>query len=131
MNRKIKDWLIVLASLTDDVAFVILILLILWLLKISITWPIIIILIAIFISSIIIIHKLVIPVLHRKRINGVEGMVGLQATVVEPLNPVGLIKAGGEYWKARSTGGYVAIGNKVEITGFEGLTLKVRVNNTK
>jgi len=131
MNRKIKDWLIVLASLADDVAVVVLILLILWVFKITITWPIIIFLIAVFTASVFIVHRLVIPVLHRKKINGVEGMIGLEGKVVDSLNPTGLIKVGGEYWKARSTSDYIGIGNNVEVTGFDGLTLEVRIHVTK
>jgi membrane protein implicated in regulation of membrane protease activity len=126
MKRKIKDWLLILASLADDAAVVVLVLIMLWLFKITITWPIIIFLILLFIGSILIIHYLVIPVLHNKKIDGLEGMVGLEGKVIEPLNPTGLIKARGEYWKARTSGDYISTGETVEISGFDGLVLMVK-----
>ncbi len=126
MKSKVKDWLLVLASLLDDAAIVVLILLVLWFFNIDITWPIIIFLIIVFGASVFLIHNLIIPVLRRRRVNGVEGMVGLVGKVMNPLNPVGLIKAGGEYWKARSIDGPVAVGEKVKITGWEGITLLVK-----
>lgn len=129
MKRRIKDWLIVLASLADDAAVVALILLVLWFFKIPVTWPVIIILIAFFVASVLLIHKLVIPVLHRRPYTGSEGMVGLQGKVVESLAPVGLIKVKGEYWKAKSVGEYITAGEKVEITGFTGLLLRVKRKN--
>ena len=126
MKSKIKDWLLVLVSLLDDAAIVVLILLVLGFSNIQITWPIIIFLILMFGVSVYIIHKLIIPVLRRRKVNGVEGMVGLVGKVIDPLNPVGLIKAGGEYWKARSIDGPVAAGERVKITGWKGITLLVK-----
>jgi len=126
MKSKIKDWLLVLASLLDDAAVVVLILLVLWFFNIKITWPIIIFLIIVFGASVFIIHTLIIPVLRHRKVNGVEGMVGLVGKVIKPLNPVGLIKTGGEYWKARSIDGPRAAGERVKVTGWEGITLLVK-----
>jgi membrane-bound ClpP family serine protease len=126
MKSRIKDWLLVLASFIDDAAVVALVFLILLFFNIQISWPVIIFLVIVFIASIYIIHRLIIPALHRRKVNGAEGMVGLVGKVVEPLNPNGLIKAEGEVWKARSINGPVAAGKKVRITGFEGLTLLVK-----
>lgn len=126
MKSKIKDWLLVLASLLDDAAIVVLVLLVLWFLHITITWPIILFLIIMFTASIYVIHRMIIPALRRRKINGVEGMVGLVGKVIDPLKPVGLIKAGGEYWKARSANGPIGAGEKVKVIGFEGLTLLVK-----
>jgi membrane-bound ClpP family serine protease len=126
MKTKIKDWLLILASLLDDLAVALLLFLVLRWFNVTITWPVIIFLAAVFGGSILIIHKLIIPVLHRRKVNGVEGMMGLEGKVVEPLNPTGLIKSGGEYWKARTADDYVAAGKKVDVIGFKGLTLIVK-----
>lgn len=51
-----------------------------------------------------------------------------KAVVVEELNPTGMVKARGELWKAQNVSSEVKIaeGVEVEITGQEGLILKVR-----
>jgi membrane-bound serine protease (ClpP class) len=126
MQRTVKDWLIVLASLLDDAAIALFILLVLWLLKIPISLPIIIFVVMLFIVSAFVMHKLVIPALHRRKTTGGEGMIGLEGEVVEPLMPNGLISVKGEYWKAISAGKNIAAGEKVEVIGLDGLTLKVK-----
>jgi membrane-bound ClpP family serine protease len=126
MKNRIKAWLLVLFSLLDDAAVVALILLGLWFFHIHITWPIIIFIIILFGVSVYITDKLIIPVFQRRKENGVEGMVGLEGKVVEPLNPIGLIKAKGEYWKARAIEWPVPAGETVQITGFKGLILLVK-----
>ena len=126
MKRIVKDWLIVLASLSDDAAIALFVLLVFWLLKIPISLPIIIFVVVLFIASVFVMHKLIIPALHRKRTTGVEGMVDLEGKVIEPLMPNGLIIAEGEYWKAISAVGHIAAGENVEIIGLDGLTLRVK-----
>jgi len=126
MKSTIKDWLIILASLWDDLAVALLVLLVLWLLGIPISLPIIIFLVLFFVATIFIMHKAVIPALHRRKATGSEGMIGLEGEVIEPLTPNGLVKVRGEYWKAKSVGGKIAAGEEVEILGLEGLTLKVK-----
>jgi membrane-bound serine protease (ClpP class) len=128
MKRNLKDWLLILASLADDAAVVVLVLIVLLVLKITITWPIIIFLIFIFIGSVVIIHFLVMPVLHGRKIDGLEGMVGMVGKVIEPLNPTGLIKSRGEFWKAQTINGHIAAGETVEIVGFDGLVLRVKLH---
>jgi hypothetical protein len=63
MKRAIKEWLIVLASLADDAAVVLIILLVLWLLKIPIALPIIIFIVLFFVALAFVMHKLIIPAL--------------------------------------------------------------------
>lgn len=126
MRRGIKDWLIVLASLLDDLAVVLLVLLVLWLLRIPVSLPIIIFLVLFFGATVFIMHKAVIPALHRRKATGAEGMIGLKGKVIEPLTPFGEIKVKGEYWTATSVVGNVGIGEEVEIVGVEGLTLSVK-----
>lgn len=122
----IKDWLIVLASLLDDAAVVLLVLLLFWLLKIPISLSVIALLVVLFIALVLIMHRAVIPSLHRKKVTGAEGMVGLEGRVVEALAPVGVVRVKGEYWKAKSTGEVIAVGEEVEILKADGLTLEVR-----
>lgn len=126
MKRSIKDWLIILASLSDEAAVAILIVLVLRLFKIPISPPIIVLLIAFFASAVAIMHLLVIPAFHKKVTTGKEGMIGLEGRVVEALNPEGLILVKGEYWKAKSIGRRIAVGEKVEILGLDGLVLKIK-----
>ncbi len=122
----IKDWLIILASLLDDAAVLALVILALWCFKVEITLPAIIVIALLFIGFVFIMHKAVIPSLHRKKVTGAEGMVGLEGTVVEALAPVGIIRVKGECWKAKSVSGNIAAGEDVEILGIKGLTLEVR-----
>ena len=126
MKRSIKEWLIILASLLDDVAVALFILLILWLLKIPISLPVIIFLVLFFVFFTFIMHRTVIPALRKRKTTGAEGMIGLRGKVVEPLTPLGLIKVGDEYWKAKAIGGNINAGEDVEIVGLDGLLLIVK-----
>ena len=125
MKRTIKDWLIVLASLLDEAAFVLLVLLILWLLKIPISLTIIIAVILLFIISVFVMHKLVIPALHKRPAMGIDGMLGLECEVKASLVPDGLVRVKGEIWKAHSESGDIEVGESVEIVGCSRLILKV------
>jgi membrane-bound serine protease (ClpP class) len=57
---------------------------------------------------------------------GSAGLRGRRATVIERLSPTGMVRIDGELWRASSAEGTVDVGSDVEITGNEGLTLKVR-----
>ena len=126
MKRTIKDWLIVLASLLDDAGAVLLILLVLWFFNITISLSIVILLILLFIALVFIMHRLVIPTLHRRIITGSEGMIGLEGTVIKSLEPSGTVSVKGECWKAKSTGENILAGEQVEIVAMDGLTLQVK-----
>lgn len=127
MKTRVKDWLIVLASLADDAAIALLILLVLWLLGLPISPAIIIFIVALFAASALIMHKLIIPALRRKKTTGAEGMIGLEGKVVEPLAPQGLVVVKGERWRAISAGENIAAGDNVEVVGLDGLTLRVKI----
>lgn len=82
MKRAIKEWIIVLASLADDVAVVLLILLVIWLLKIPISLPIIIFIALFFVALAFAMHKLVIPALPLVTYEvAVSSITSCQATV--------------------------------------------------
>ncbi len=122
----IKDWLIILVLLLDDAAALVLVLLVLWFFRITVPLPIAIVTALLLGSLIFITHKVVIPSLHKKKVTGSEGMIGLAGEVVEPLASVGVIKVKGEHWKAKSVDEDMAVGENVEISGINGLTLEVR-----
>ncbi len=129
MKRTIKDWLIILVLLLDEAAVVAVVFLVFWALGIKMPLPIIIVMGLLLGALVFITHKAVIPALRKKRITGSEGMIGLEATVIEPLAPVGVVRVGGEYWKAKSAGENVAVGEEVEILELKGLTLMVKLKN--
>ena len=63
-------------------------------------------------------------VYRRKPTSGMEGLIGETGVVEERIDPVGLIFAHGEYWKATSTE-VAEQGDKVRIMGSRGLELIV------
>ena len=56
-------------------------------------------------------------------------MIGLEGEVIKPLTPVGVILTKGEYWKAKSVGENIAVGEEVEILALNGLKLMVRLKD--
>lgn len=126
MKSNIKDWLKILVLLLDEAAAVVLVLVILWALKIEIPLPIAVFAALLLGGLVFVIHKAVIPTFHKKQITGAEGLIGLEGEVVEPLNPQGVIKIKDEYWKAKSVGENIAVGEEVEILKVDRLTLMVK-----
>ena len=122
----IKDWLIVLIALLDEVAVLVLIFVVLWLFGVKVPLWVIIAAVLLLAPLAFIIHKAIIPSLHKRKTTGSEGMMGLEGEVVEPLTPSGVVKVNGEYWKAKSVDEDIATGEKVEVTGLNRLTLEVR-----
>jgi len=124
-KRSIKDWVIILVVLLDEVIVVALVFLVLWLLGIEIPLPVTITVALLLGALVFIMHKAVIPTLHKKKITGSEGMIGLTGIVIEPLTPMGVIRVSGESWKAKSVGDNIAVDEEVEVLELDGLTLKV------
>ncbi len=62
----------------------------------------------------------------RKPWSGREGMVGDVAEVRSDLNPEGMVFVEGELWSAVSEDGYIKAGESAQVTGMEGLKLRVR-----
>lgn len=121
-----KAWLLVLASLIDDVIVLALIFLGLWQFHVKITWVLILIIALVMAAFVFIMHKAVVPSLMRRKITGTEGMIGMTGIVTEALSPEGTVKVKDEYWKARSVGGDIVTGEEIEVTGITGLVLEVR-----
>jgi membrane-bound serine protease (ClpP class) len=64
-------------------------------------------------------------VLRRPQIAGVHELVGLVGRTATPLAPEGRVFVRGEYWSARG-GEEIPAGVEVEVTGVEGMRLRVR-----
>ncbi|HSJ97772.1 MAG TPA: nodulation protein NfeD [Myxococcota bacterium] len=63
--------------------------------------------------------------LGRRQTAGVDELIGLVGRAVEPLSPEGRVFVRGEYWSVRADEP-VAAGERVEVTGVEGMRLRVR-----
>ena len=62
---------------------------------------------------------------RRPVVNGSAGLLGVRAVVCEALAPAGRVRIGAEVWNATASV-VVATGVVVEVTGVDGLTLRVR-----
>ncbi len=129
MKRDIKDYLIILASLLDDVIIIGLVILILHIFHVKILLPITIFLGLAFMVLIFVTYKFLVPAYRRKITTGAEGLIGLKGRVIEPLVPEGVIKIEDEYWKAKAVDGNIRAGETVEIVEVDRLLLKVKKEN--
>ncbi len=125
-KQTIRDWLIVLASLLDDIAVLALVILVLRYFRVGVTLPLIVVTGLLFVGFVFLMHKAIVPSLHRRVVTGAEGMIGLKGRVVEPVTPFGLVKVAGELWKARTAADNIPAGEDVVITGIHDLILEVR-----
>jgi len=64
--------------------------------------------------------------LRKKPVAGFTTMVGIQGKVVNPLAPNGVIKIKNELWEATSAGGRIGAGEEVIVVEQAGLKLVVR-----
>jgi len=126
MKRSIKDWLIVLVLLLDEVVAFGVVLLILWFFKVRIPLEAAIAIALLLGAVIFITHKVIIPSFHKEQVTGSEGMIGQEGMVVESLEPFGVVRAEGELWKAKSVNDDIAVGEEVEIVRLNRLTLEVK-----
>lgn len=63
---------------------------------------------------------------RRKPTTGLEGLINETGVTITELSPEGSIKVHGEIWKAESSEGTIAAGNKIIVTGISNLKLKVK-----
>lgn len=56
---------------------------------------------------------------------GKEALIGAEGVAVTDLNPEGSIRIVGEFWQAISQGEMIKSGEKVKVTGMEGMRLTV------
>lgn len=125
-NRTMKNWLIVMICLLDEVAVVVLVLLALWYFEIKLPVSVIIALVLLLGALAFLTHRVIIPSFHRKQVTGREAMVGLEGTVTESLGPDGVVRVAGEYWQATSVGGNILVGEEIEVVASVKLTLTVK-----
>ena len=116
----------VLVLLLDEVAALVLVLLVLSVFNIRIPLWVTIVIALLLGGFVFMVHKVIIPSFHNKPVTGSEGMLGLEGTVIKPLTPFGVIMIDGEYWKAKSVDENIAVGEEVEILRLNGLTLEVK-----
>ena len=128
-KENLKSWLIVLVALADDVAILILILVVLWIFNIKISFPIVILMAVLLGAAVFVAHRAIVPSLRRRHAAGVEAMIGATAEVVESLNPCGLVRIAGECWQAKSASGEIGEGEEVEILSVYKLVLEVKLRN--
>ena len=65
--------------------------------------------------------------LRRKVSTGRQGLIGLDATVVEPLSSSGgMVRCRGELWRARTEAGSMTVGEVGTVLALDGITLLVR-----
>ena len=126
MKSTLKDWLKILVLLLDEVAAVILVLLVLWYFKIRIPLAVAIVVALLLGAFVFMVHRVVIPSFHMRQVTGSEGMIGIEGEVIEPLKPTGIVRVEGEYWKAKSVDENVPAGESVEILGLNKLVLEVK-----
>ena len=131
MKRNTRDWLIVLVLLLDEVAVVALVLLALWYFKIKLPVLVIIVLVLLLGALVFLTHRVIVPSFHRKQVTGREAMVGLEGTVTESLGPDGVVRVAGEYWQATSVGGYILVGEEIEVVASVKLKLTVKSKEAK
>jgi membrane-bound serine protease (ClpP class) len=64
--------------------------------------------------------------LRRYRVTtGAEGLIGARAEVIEACEPSGRVRLRGEIWHARCAS-RAEVGDRVTVTGVDGLTLEVK-----
>jgi membrane-bound ClpP family serine protease len=121
----------VLSSLLDEALILGLLLWGLPKLGIDIPIPVIVILMVIFALYAITTFRLGTRILKLKPLAGLTDMTSMEGRVVKTLNPAGLVRIGGEIWKAQSAIGTVEAGVDVIVLAQNGLKLTVKRKNYK
>ncbi len=126
----IKLMLTILATLLEEIAIVIIVLLVLPRFGIHIPLPGFIALMAGLGVYAVISYRFASRALRKKPMVGLPAMVGSKGKVVSPLVPAGLIKIGDELWEATSAGRRIDTGEEVIVVEQDGLKLVVRKSTT-
>jgi len=126
MKRGIRDWVIFWVLVLDEVVAFGVVVLVLWAFDIIVPISVVIFVALAVGTFAFLFHKLVIPSFHKKQTAGMEGMIGMEAKVIEPLAPEGIVRVEGELWKAKAVDVNIAAGEDVEILEVNRLILKVR-----
>ena len=120
----------ILATLVEEIAIVLIVLLVLPRFGIHIPLPGFIGMMAGLVVYAVISYRLASRALRKKPMVGSTTMVGSRGKVVSPLVPAGLIKIGDELWEAKSDGRRINTGEEVIVVGQDRLKLVVRKSTT-
>ena len=118
--------LTILATLVEEIAIVLIVLLVLPRFGVHIPRPAFIGIVAGLAVYGVISCRLVSRALRKKPMVGLPAMVGTRGRVVKPLAPEGLVKIKDELWEAKTGGRRIDIGEEVMVVEQDGLKLVVR-----
>lgn len=116
----------VMATLAEEIAIVLVVLLVLPRFGVRIPLPGLIGMMAGLAVWMVITYRLASRALEKKPMAGLSTMVGGRGKVVSPLDPKGLVKIGDELWEATSGDKPIDIGEEVIVVEQNGLKLVVR-----
>jgi membrane-bound ClpP family serine protease len=116
----------IMATLAEEIAIVLVVLLVLPRFGVRIPLPGLIGMMAGLAVWAVITYRLAGRALEKKPMAGLSTMVGSRGKVVSPLDPKGLIKIGDELWEAKTGGQRIDIGEEVMVVEQDGLKLVVR-----
>ncbi|MBL7119176.1 MAG: hypothetical protein ISS53_00670 [Dehalococcoidia bacterium] len=109
----------------DEALLVGVVLVVLWQLGVDLSPGVVIAVVVVLAIWILVLYRIILSLVRRKQVGGREGMIGLQAKVVTPLNPEGLVKVRGELWKASCADGSIGSQEEVIVVRIDGLRLLV------
>ena len=118
--------LTILATLVEEIAIVLIVLLVLPRFGVHIPRPALVAIVAGLVVYGVISCRVVSRAVRKKPMVGLPDMVGGRGRVVKPLVPEGVIKIKDELWEARSAGHEIDIGEEVLVVEQSGLKLVVR-----
>ncbi len=125
MKGKSRILITVLATLAEEIALVVFVLLGLPILGVEIPLGWLITIMSGIAAYGVISYRLGSRALMKKPRAGLSDMVGLRGEVMETLAPKGMIKIGSEFWSARTTGNAIDRGKVVTVIERDGLQLVV------
>jgi membrane-bound ClpP family serine protease len=117
--------LAILVSLIDEAIIVALILWGLPRLGINIPLPWLIVILVLLAIYAVFSFRIGSRILRKKPVPGLSSMVGMRGKAINSLSPEGLVRIGGEIWKARADSGEISADAEIEVVGQEGLSLVV------
>lgn len=91
----------------------------------EISWFVIIATVAISTFFFVFLLGLGLKVQRKKPTTGMEGLIGEVGEAYTPLEPEGTVRIHGEFWKAESTSGAIAKGERVQVVEIQNLKLRV------
>jgi membrane-bound ClpP family serine protease len=126
MREKSRIMLTILATLLEEIALVIFVLLGLPMLGVEVPLGALIAMMAGIATYGVISYRMGSRTLLKKPLAGFSDMAGIRGRVVKTLDPKGTVKIGGELWSARSTGQEIDKDSDVVVVKRSGLQLIVR-----